>query len=995
MFQSKCLREKSNVSVSKPEYKFDKSSFDPDVLKTDLPLISPKAIDLFEKIAELDQKDMAEHNKLFKHFIFCDVKSKLYGIHFLAGCFLTYGYHLGYKTNQNLLSDAELLKTRNNNFFLLCSLDVYNNPLKVNTKKNILKKFNQRPENVHGKLSRFILMDAGFKEGIDLFDIKYIHIFEPSVNDADRKQVIGRGTRTCGQKGLKFIPNVGWPLNVYIYDLTIPTQVRSQFLNEPYLFSLYLKSLNMNIQEQIFNADLQKVTIEDSVDFYLNKNIHAFRGERISMEGGALAKSECYKIPELECNAKKGCLFARGTKRQYCRKRATRKSRKKRPSSPIRSKSVSSRAKSVSSRTGSRSASPIRSRSASSRPGSRSASSRPGSRSVSSVRSRSASEKDIIIPPIRKMSVEHLQEFIKQHFEHCKWENVTIENNCGEDMIPKDTEDMISEDIEDEHIISGGGTLIKYTPTQQFVSDYFKPSTFVKGMLLWHSVGTGKTCSAIAAATKNFETDGYTILWVTRSTLKSDIWKNMFDQICNEKIRQKVTNGEKIPEDHLKRMHMLSKSWSIRPLSYKQFTNLVSKNNQYYHDLVKKNGAEDPLRKTLLVIDEAHKLYGGGDLSGLERPNMKELKKAIMESYIKSGDDSVRLLLMTATPITESPMELIKLLNLCKSPDEQMPETFDEFSEEYLNHEGNFTAAGADHYARDINGLVSYLNREFDVRQFAQPKIHFVLGDLINRKDLKALENVVSKEEYARLKEIKGKELDNIKKNVYLNLKQKNVKSYLTRCDRFSKTKTKKKSLYSTCVKDVTEMIKVLLKDLDDYKKELLQEYEDSYVELKAQKDESSQNKLMMYYQLLEKCKQKVKDVKEILGVTPLLETIEGVKEEIVALQSELKILKTTLPLNKSMIDRIQKQIIDKKQVIKTTEEEIKQTKKDEKKRLKEEKEEEKEKEKEDKTKMKQLEDIEDFIEAGLNIDSERIKRILAEFEQNITRKIAEFDQDV
>jgi hypothetical protein len=66
----------------------------------------------------------------------------------------------------------------------------------------------------------------------------------------------------------------------------------------------------------------------------------------------------------------------------------------------------------------------------------------------------------------------------------------------------------------------------------------------------------------------------------------------MFDQICNESIREKVLRGEKIPDDHLKRMHMLSKSWSIRPLSYKQFTNLVSKNNQYYEDLVKINAEE-------------------------------------------------------------------------------------------------------------------------------------------------------------------------------------------------------------------------------------------------------------------------------------------------------------------------------------------------------------------------------------------------------------------
>jgi len=819
MFNSKCVRERSNVALSKKEYKFDKPYFDPEILQQDLPFISPKAIDLFKKIEELDKNDKEEHGKLFKHFIFCDVKSKLYGIHFLASCFLVHGYHLGYESDQNLLSDRELLETKNDNFFLLCSLDVFGNPLKVGTKKNILKKFNERPDNVHGKLVRFILMDAGFKEGIDLFDIKYIHLFEPSINEADMKQVIGRGTRTCGQKGLKFIPNVGWPLNVFIYDLAIPENVQSKFLDEPTLFALYLKSLNIDIKEKVFGVDLQKVTIENSVDFYLNKNIHEFRNQ---MEGGGV-KSDCFKLPERECLNKQGCLFAKGTKRQYCRRgqRKTRKSKRlKSPSvSPMRQSPSQSPFPSAQSNISSLTQSPF----------------------------PSAKSSDSRIPPIHKMSKEKLQEFIKEYFEHCKWDKVTIENNCGEDMIPEDSFQM-------------GGGIITYTPTQQFISDYFKPSTFVKGMLLWHSVGTGKTCSAIAAATKNFEPD-YTILWVTRATLKNDIWKNMFDQICNESIRRKIEEGEILPEEHNQRMRMLSKSWSIRPLSYKQFTNLISRDNQYYHDLVKINGDYDPLRKTLLVIDEAHKLYGGGDLSGLERPNMKDLKEAIMGSYIKSGDDSVRLLLMTATPITENPMELIQLLNLCKLPDQQMPETFIEFSEEYLDEVGNFTSSGENRYANEINGIVSYLNREFDVRQFAQPKVEFVLSELDAE-----VNPGISKEEYQQIKNIKKMELQNIKRNPYLNLTQKQFKKYLNKCEQFSKEKTKRVSPYSTCVKDMKVIIKQTMRELDGLKKELIKKIKES-----EEVPVESKNELTIYYQLLEKCKQKIIDVKEFMGVQPLV----------------------------------------------------------------------------------------------------------------------------
>jgi superfamily II DNA or RNA helicase len=266
-----------------------------------------------------------------------------------------------------------------------------------------------------------------------------------------------------------------------------------------------------------------------------------------------------------------------------------------------------------------------------------------------------------------------MREYIKTNFSQFTWEKAKMENLCGK---------------------GGASHALRYTPTQDFIRHYFTPTAPVKGMLLHHSVGTGKTCSAIAAATSTFEKQGYTILWVTRTTLKNDIWKNMFDQICNEQIREELEKGLIVPAEQNKRMRLLSKSWSIRPMSYKQFSNLVSKQNNFYKALVKKNGETDPLQKTLLIIDEAHKLYGGGDLSTIERPDMKALKQSIEHSYQLSGDNSVRLLLMTATPVTQDPMELIKLINLCKLPDEQMPTEFTEFSEKYLDDQGNFTEKG-------------------------------------------------------------------------------------------------------------------------------------------------------------------------------------------------------------------------------------------------------------------------------------------------------------
>ena len=186
--------------------------------------------------------------------------------------------------------------------------------------------------------------------------------------------------------------------------------------------------------------------------------------------------------------------------------------------------------------------------------------------------------------------------------------------------------------------------LITLTPTQEFVSKFFNNSSAYKGLLLWHSVGTGKTCSAIATATKGFEEHDYTILWVTKHTLKADIWKNMFKQVCSSVIRRKIIKGEDIPKDIKKNyLKYLSKKW-IMPISYKQFSNMLSEKNKIYKLMTKINGKTDPLRKTLVIIDEAHKLYSP-DTIAAERPNIQIMNDKIKSSYKLSGKDSVEIII--------------------------------------------------------------------------------------------------------------------------------------------------------------------------------------------------------------------------------------------------------------------------------------------------------------------------------------------------------------
>jgi hypothetical protein len=234
---------------------------------------------------------------------------------------------------------------------------------------------------------------------------------------------------------------------------------------------------------------------------------------------------------------------------------------------------------------------------------------------------------------------------------------------------------------------------------------------------------THNTCSAIATATSTFEKEGYTILWVTRNTLKSDVYKNMFDDVCHIILAERMQrDGLKIPDDPAQRKRLLSKNW-IEPISYKTFSNLLTPggHNVYLDKLIAKNGKADVLRKTLIIIDEAHKLYGG-DLKAAERPDMAVMERLLQNSYNKSGKDSARLLIMTATPFTNSPMELFKLINLCKEVSaERIPDDIKEFKANYMGEDNMLSEAGSKKLADKLSGYISYLNREQDPTQFAQP----------------------------------------------------------------------------------------------------------------------------------------------------------------------------------------------------------------------------------------------------------------------------------
>ena len=829
-----CMRQTENWSKMSAEHKFDNSKFSEANVRQAIHEASPKMEQMLKIIQQVDANDMATHGQLFKHFIFSDVKEQGYGAKILASGLMAAGYkNLIVKNKSSLALTTTAKDGKSNSFGLLSSSPIYGMEFTQKLKKELLQTYNKRPDNVQGQLIRFIILDSGFKEGIDLFDVKYVHIFEPSMTIADLKQTIGRATRTCGQKGLPFEPEVGWPLFVYNYYIAVPPEVQDTYiatnrmlLSDPDKARLFkgapklrdaillyseLDTALLNLSEQLY-----KIAPILSVDFELTNNIHhlddmeflydtyAKSGSLTSpmksmspgnlqrtVEGGGVklrdftsikCDGQCgersthdipasvdflkavyaahgHDLKELPTSRMPGnmrlyfCTYMKEHP-EFCQqvndewsKRAAQVplAIEQKIESPAR-KTLSLR-KTVSLQ---KTPSPVVQRTLSLplQLTELSPTRHITLRKSPSVQKVAESIKqtldilpivDIAAPPVKtdyaileyegvatpalkqpepgpppkRLNFTAMRDYIKTNFASgFTWPVMEIENKCGPPPSrggAKETKRGISTDLD---------KIITLNPTQDFVAHFFTPASPYKGLLLFHSVGTGKTCTAIATATASFDREGYTILWVTRTTLKSDIWKNMFGQICHSIIADEVRKGLTLPEDEARRKRLLSKNW-IEPMSYKQFSNLLSGQNEFYHKLKERNGASDVIKRTLIIIDEAHKLYGN-DLQVLERPDMNIMEELLQNSYKMSGADSARLLIMSATPFTNSPMEMFSLINLCKEDDKIITDP-SKFKELYMGKDNMLTEKGVKKLADAVSGYISYINREHDATQFAQP----------------------------------------------------------------------------------------------------------------------------------------------------------------------------------------------------------------------------------------------------------------------------------
>ena len=238
----------------------------------------------------------------------------------------------------------------------------------------------------------------------------------------------------------------------------------------------------------------------------------------------------------------------------------------------------------------------------------------------------------------------------------------------------------------------------EYTPVQRFIAQFMSPNTPYNSMLLYHGVGVGKTCTAILTAEsfldltpKNkvyilappaIQTGFYrTIFDINR--LKIDLDENTPNQhdgcTGNRYLELTQTFFEKDKKEIEYRVNkLINKRYSI--MGYVAFRNMIRDIlSQIPASLPEKRQREleiTLLKKefsgSLIVVDEAHNMRDISDVdvddldetTANERSDASAGKKLAPQlKRLLSICDGNKLLLMTATPMYNTYLEIVSLLN--------------------------------------------------------------------------------------------------------------------------------------------------------------------------------------------------------------------------------------------------------------------------------------------------------------------------------------------
>lgn len=315
----------------------------------------------------------------------------------------------------------------------------------------------------------------------------------------------------------------------------------------------------------------------------------------------------------------------------------------------------------------------------------------------------------------------------------------------------KEFNDLKYESLKDKDITTYVDELIKQpfelSPHQQFIRNFLSYLTPYNSALLYHGLGSGKTCSAIQVceeARQYMKQIGIKkkIFIIASPNVQTNFKIQLFDERKLKKIGQNwdmksCTSNTFLKEINPTNMKGLTKEKIVKQvkkliqqyyefMGYIEFSNYVERKLKKYtidkedfgdatntqkeemkrkEQLLKIRAIQNEFSNSLLVIDEVHNIRSGGE--------SKTKKLGIHLVNVVKYSENLKLLLMSATPMFNTYKEIIWLINLMNLNDGSsiisVKDVFDK--------NGNFKIkdgkqVGKELFIRKINGYISFVNGE-------------------------------------------------------------------------------------------------------------------------------------------------------------------------------------------------------------------------------------------------------------------------------------------
>ncbi len=281
-------------------------------------------------------------------------------------------------------------------------------------------------------------------------------------------------------------------------------------------------------------------------------------------------------------------------------------------------------------------------------------------------------------------------------------------------------------------------------PHQLLSPAIINPKTNFKGILLYYGIGAGKTCASIRIA-EGWLGKGYKILVIVPASLKENYRNELRSQctgekyLSNEDRKQFPLSKEVIEESDEK----IDKYYTI--YSYNKFIELINENKL-------------SLKKTILIIDEVQNLVS----------EHGSYYKSFY-SFIKKAPESARIVLLSATPIFDKPVEIALTLNLLPLP--KLLPIGNEFYNTFIDSNGD--VKNMDMFKKYVKGFVSYY-RGAPPATYPKKELNYVkcrMSDFQYKSYLTALENLSDSEKKTRLQPFKEGDIDSLPATFFLGLR--------------------------------------------------------------------------------------------------------------------------------------------------------------------------------------------------------------------------------